>query len=355
MIRTARTLTLALAAAALGLAACGEPGGGGAESESGESEYRQPVAASEITRRDLSRQLSTSAAVEPYSRSRLASRTSGNIEAVLVEAGDRVEQGQLLARIDMSEQAAELARIEAELEQARRVYDRAVQLRERGTMAAADYEAARLEVQVAQRDAAVWSTRIGFGEVRAPMDAVVTARHVEPGEGVQAQDPLFDLTAMDLLVMRIGVSEMDVVHLSPGQPAPILLDAMPGETVEGTIRRIFPTAEEDTRLVTVEIALPEGAAESGVRPGFLGRVRMAIDPRPDVIAAPVTALEREGGQDYLFVIADERLERRTVERGAERGDWVEIVSGLEEGEVVLATNPSELSEGQRVRIVGWRG
>ncbi len=354
MIRTARTFCLAMYAALL-LGACGASDAPENGSAAGQGEYRQPVAASEIIRRDLSRQLSTSAVVEPYSRSRLASRTAGIIDEVLVEAGDRVEAGALLARIDMSEQRAELARIEAQREQARRAYERASQLRERGTMATADYEAARLELQVAERDAAVWSTRIAFGEVRAPMNAVVTARHVEPGEGVQAQDPLFDLTAMDLLVMRIGISELDVVHLEPGQSAPILLDAMPGNSVEGTIRRIFPTAEADTRLVTVEIALPEGSAERGVRPGFLGRVRMAIDPRPDVIAAPVTALEREGSEDYLFVIAGDRLEYRVVERGVARGDWVEIVSGLEEGEVVLATNPSELTDGQRVRIVGWRG
>lgn len=354
MMRIARSLSLVIAAAVVTLSAC-DNGSGNADRGQAGSEYRQPVAASEVTRRDLSRILSTSAAVEPYSRSRLASRISGNIAEVLVETGDRVEAGQLLARIDMSEQTAELARIEAELAQARRAYDRAAQLRERGTMATVDYEATRLEVQVAERNAAVWSTRIGFGEVRAPIDAVVTARHVEPGEGVQAQAPLFDLTAMDLLVLRIGVSEMDVIHLQPGQSAPVVLDAMPGEVIEGVIRRIFPTAEENTRLVTVEIALPDGSADRGVRPGFLARIRMAIDPRPDVIAAPVTALDHEAGEDYLFVVTEDRLERRAVERGVERGDWVEIVSGLTEGEVVLATNPSELSEGQRVRIVGWRG
>jgi membrane fusion protein (multidrug efflux system) len=356
MTRPARTLPLAALLAAMALGGCGN-GDGATDTASGgaENEYRHPIAASEIRRRDLSRQLSTSAVVEPYSRTRLASRISGNIDEVLVETGDFVERDQVLARLDMSEQSAELARIEAELEQARRAYERAQALRARGAMSAADYETARLAVHVAERNRELWQTRIGFGEIKAPMDAVVTARHVEPGEGVQAQDPLFDLTAMDLLVMRIGISEMDVIHLEPGQTAPILLDARPGEHLEGTIRRIFPTAEPDTRLITVEIALPEGSVDRGIRPGFLGRVRMAIDPRPDVIAAPVAALGEEDGEHFLFVVTNNRLERRVVERGVQRGDWVEITSGLEEGEVVLATNPSELSDGQAVRIVGWRG
>jgi membrane fusion protein (multidrug efflux system) len=341
--------------ALMALAGCGDAARDEAGASPAAETFRHPAAAAEITRRDLSRQFSASAQVEAHSRSRLAARTSGTVAEVLVEAGDAVEAGAVLARLDMREQRAELARIEARRAQAQSNYQRSATLHERGLLAAEAYERARADRDVVAREADLWRTRIDFGEITAPMDAMITARHIEVGEGVQALDGLFDLTRTDLLVVRMGVSELDVAFVSPGQEIPVHLDALPGAPLPATVRRIFPQADASSRLVTVELALPEDSWARGVRPGFLARVRLAIDPRPDVLAAPAAGIAEEGGEAYVFVIIDGRLERRVIERGVTRGDWTEILSGLDEGEVVLATNPGELTDGQAVRIVGWRG
>jgi membrane fusion protein, multidrug efflux system len=136
---------------------------------------------------------------------------------------------------------------------------------------------------------------------------------------------------------------------------PIELDAIPGVRLAGSLRRIFPGADPASRLTTVEIELPVDANERGVRPGFLARVRMPIDPRPEVIAISTAAIGEDGGERYVLVIAEGRLHRRAIEPGVTRGQWTEVLSGLEAGEIVLATNPVDMSEGQAVRIVGWRG
>ena len=146
-----------------------------------------------------------------------------------------------------------------------------------------------------------------------------------------------------------------VTHLLPGMEVPVRLDALPGNTVDAEIRRIFPMAAVDSRLVTVEIALPDDAFEQGVRPGYLARVRMAIDEREGVLAVPVDAVGERDGQPVVLVIDDDRLVQRAVEPGVSRGRWTEILSGLDEGDVVLASNPGELQEGDAVRIVTWRG
>ncbi|KAA5805475.1 efflux RND transporter periplasmic adaptor subunit [Alkalicaulis satelles] len=337
------------------LAACGGAAPDSQDASGAGESFRHPAAAAEITRRDLSRQFSASARVEAYAHSRLAARTAGTVAEVLAEAGDLVEAGAVLARLDMREQRAELARTEARRAQAQSNYQRSATLHERGLLAAEAYERARADRDVLAREADLWRTRIAFGEITAPMDAMITARHIEVGEGVQALDGLFELTRTDLLVVRLGVSELDVAFLETGQDIPVHLDALPGAPLPATVRRIFPLADPSSRLVTVELALPEDSWARGARPGFLARVRLAIDPRPDVLAAPAAGIAQDNGADYVFVIADNRLEQRVIERGVTRGDWTEIISGLEEGEVVLATNPAELAEGQSVRIVGWRG
>lgn len=319
------------------------------------TEHRIPVAAVELTRRDLSRQLLTSGVVEPRVRTRLASRAAGTLEAVYFEEGDAVEAGQTLARLDMSEQEAELARAAAEETAALQDYTRISLLREDGVVSEADYERARAALLVARSARQLQETRIAFGEITAPHNAVITARYAEPGEAVDARGTLFELAAMDDLVIRLGVSELDVVHMSTGQQVPVRLDAMPHRELTGRIRRIFPTADSASRLITVEVSLPADAAALGVRPGFLGRVRFDIDPRPDVIAVPAASIGEDGERRYVFVIEDDRLRRREIETGVTRGQWTEVVSGLEEGEVILATSPIDMSDGTPVRIVGWRG
>lgn len=332
--------------------------GCGQADENGDDERAEvgtPIAAVEIQPRDLSRQLRTSGVIEPRVKIRLASHATGLLKAVHVEEGDPVKTGELLAELDMSEAAAELARAQARAEQAYQDYLRLELLQERNLISQSEYELARTAYEVAASEEDLWQTRVDFGLIRSPQDAVVTARYVEPGEAIEAQETVFELAALDQLVVRLGVSELDIVHLRQGDRVDLQLDARPELPLRGEIRRIFPAADPQSRLTTVEIRLPEDSIERGVRPGFLARVRMDIDRRENALAVPASAIGEDGGDHYVYVVVDDRLQYRRVEIGVTRGQWSEILSGLEVDEIVLATNPIDMSEGQAVRIVGWRG
>jgi membrane fusion protein, multidrug efflux system len=124
--------------------------------------------------------------------------------------------------------------------------------------------------------------------------------------------------------------------------------------MEANVRRIAPAADPESRLLTVEIALPEDAAERGVRPGFLARVTLPVEELEAALAVPSAAVGEDGDVRYVYVIEDERLVRREIELGVSRGPLAVVAAGLEAGEIVLATNPIDMRDGQRVRIVGWR-
>ncbi len=343
-----------LLATALVLIACTESGPTGSVNAS-DAPAGTPIAAVEIQPRDLSRSLNTSGTVEARVRIRLASRTSGTVDQVYVDVGDRVAAGDALVELDVSEEQAELRRARAQADEARINYQRTAELRERGVNSPADYERALAQLQVADSEQALWQTRVAFGRIHAPRNAVITARHVEPGEAVQAQDTLFELSAMDTLIIPLAVSELDIRHLQVDQPVPITLDALPDAPLEGRIQRIHPAADATNRLITVDIALPADAADQGVRPGYLGRVHLTIDQRPDALAVPAAAVGEHDDGRYVYLVQENRLQRRMIEPGVTRGDWTEVLSGLEPGDVVLATNPIEMQDGQQVRIVGWRG
>lgn len=345
------------ALACLLVLACGS-GEGGSESDANantEAPRSSPVAAVELAPRDLSRQVDLVATVRPRLAVRIPSRMTGNLEQVTVEEGDRVEAGALLARFDTAEPQAELARARAQARFARMELDNMQRLRATNAVSRNELERAQVELDVAEAEQLLWETRVAFGEVRSPHTGVITAKHVEPGESVQAEDVMFELAVMDQLVVRPLVSERDVVHLASGQEAQLRFDALPGLELAGRIARVFPAADPASRLVPVELSLPEAAAEQGVRPGFLTRIRMQVDRRPDVLAVPAAAVGEDGSERYVYVIADDRLERRQVRPGVTRGQWTEIEEGLASGEVVLASNPIDMRDGERVRIVGWRG
>jgi membrane fusion protein, multidrug efflux system len=203
-----------LAGLALWLFGCGGDGDASAE-KAPRAERQTPIAAMEVQTRDLSRELSVSARVQAKATIELASRASGIVQSLHAEEGDRVGRGQVLARLDTTEEEAQLARARAEVAAAERRYRRATELRGAAVVSDADYDEARRALDVARSDEQLWAARVRFGRVTAPRAAVVSRRLVEPGEAVEAREPLFELMGMDDLIVRVGVSELDVVHIEP--------------------------------------------------------------------------------------------------------------------------------------------
>ncbi len=310
-----------------------------------------PVRAYEVSQRDLSRRVQLSAPVETLRTIELAARTEGIVREVFVETGDRVEAGQLLAEIDVREQRAELARAEATLREAQANFDRLERLRESDYIDEASFITARSTLDIAQSEVELWRTRVDFGRIVSPIDGHVIGRMVEPGASIGSLSAAFEIADLDELVVRIGVSELDVGELLVGTEVPIRIDALSDvDTMTGKVRRIFPAADGASRLLTVEISLPE-AFDRGVRPGFLARADLLVDFKQDVLAVPAGSVGM-GEQQFVMVIDEgNELVRRAVTTGIIRGDWREILGGLRPGDQIVSSNPLDLAEGDLVRVV----
>ncbi len=311
------------------------------------------VAAYRVTPRELYRTLRLSGEVEPRARVQIAARTGGAVDSVYVDEGDRVEPGDVLARLDKAETEAELERARAQLELAKLDYERLRDLRARDIVAEAEYFAARAAWHVASSTEQVWKVRLENSVIAAPRAGLITARYVEPGEAVQTRAPVFELIADDDIRARFRVSEIDAVHIREGETLTATFDAMPDCCFDLTIVRIAPAMRQGDRLLRVDTRIPERAIQDGVRVGFMVRAEARIDRRADVLAVPVAAVARDRAEPYVFVIADDQLYRKEVQLGVERGGYIEVQAGLSANDVVVASNPRELREEQSVRIVRW--
>lgn len=330
--------------------AAGGPGGGGRGGRGGPPAVETAL----VETGSIARQVNVSGVVEPIRTVAVNSQLSGALLSVNVEEGARVQQGQVLARIDDRELAAQEANAEASFNVAQAAYERAEQLRERQVITIGEYERDRTAFAAAQAQLEQIRTRRGYATVRAPVTGVVLEKRVEAGDAVGQQTPLFTLGEVSTMVVRVPVSELDVVALQQGDRVSVMLDAYPGRTLTGRIRRVFPSADPATRLVPVEVALDgEGAALA--RPGFLARVRFALGAREGVLLVPASALVGGSGSDAVFVVSDGTAVRRTIETGITWEGKVEVVSGLSAGETVVVTGANEVRDGTAVRVVAGPG
>lgn len=308
-----------------------------------------PVAADRVARLDVARQVTLTGPVEPLRIVGVNSRMAGTILAVRVIEGDRVRPGTLMAELDARETAAQLERARAVHANAQTAFERAEQMHASQIITDAEFEQARASFETAKSDVRLWETRLEFSRVLSPTGGVVTQKFVESGSAVSPNERLFDVADDSLLVVRVRMSELDVVHVRPNDSVSVELDAYPDVPLTGRVRRVFPSADPQTRLVPVEVGLAS-TSRAVVRPGFLARVHFPLERRLDAVVVPASAVGASAAGPYVYVIAADTLERREVETGLTSQGRVEVLSGLAEGELVVTSGQLNLRSGARVRI-----
>lgn len=288
--------------------------------------------------------------VEPEHRVVVAAQEEGVVIELAVREGDRVQKGQLLARLDDRQLLAQLEEAEARLAEATGQWQRAQNLVQEGLITAAEADAARASFAVAQARVSALRTRLSFTRITAPVDGVVTARHVEIGSLVSGRSPVVELAA-GRMVLRVPVSELDVVKLKVGDKASVVVDALAATPISARIERIFPAADPTSRQVTVELVLEEVPAK--LRPGFLARADLSLERIPDALLVPEAVVLR-GSEfpSFVYVVEGEVARVRPVQVGLRQGGKALVTSGLVVGDRVVVEGTSLLRDGQPVIVEG---
>lgn len=335
-----------LAGCSGGQEASGAQGGGAG----GGGQRIVSVAAVPAQRRDIARAVTVVGPVEPLRTIGVNSLMAGTVLEVRVQEGNRVRPGQLLAELDARETRAQLERTRAVLANAEAIFTRNEQLHANQIITDAEFEQSRSAYQVAKSDAELAATRFAFSRITAPSAGIVTAKHVEAGSAVTPNQRMFDLADVSRLVVRVRLSELDVVHLRAGAAVELTLDAYPDARVSGTISRVFPSADAESRLVPVEVVLGEPPDGIQVRPGYLARVTFALDLRAGALAVPAPAVGVGDEGAFVFVVEADSVLRRSVVLGLTDAGWVQVTQGLREGEVVVTSGHTNLRPGTHVRV-----
>jgi len=274
----------------------------------------------------------------------------GAVLQVTAEEGDRVEEGQVVARLDDRELQAQLRSAEAAFTVAEAAFARAEQLRERQVVTQPEYEAEQTAFAAARAQLEQLRTRVGFTEVRSPIGGIVTSKVVQSGDVVGNQARLLDVAEVDTMVVRVRVSELDVVEIRPGDPVDVRLDAFGSEVFSARVRRVFPSADPTTRLIPVEVALDRSDARR-TRPGFLARVSFQLAPKEGAVLIPAAAIVSRGGGEGVYLVADSTVVLRSITPGLSASGRVEVLDGLVAGDRVVTAGANLLRDGGLIRDV----
>ncbi|MDE0106438.1 MAG: efflux RND transporter periplasmic adaptor subunit [Bryobacterales bacterium] len=389
---------LALALAGLGCSS-GSLGRADASAEEPASTQALDVEVVFPARGDIVRTISLPASIEADQRATLYSKVSGYLESIAVDIGDRVSQGQLLAEIDVPEISDQLREGEAELAAAAAdrsmaeaelasagaksklqalTYERlqAVRTAEPDVVSQQDVDEAeaqsdmaaanvreiesqilRIDSRIKQLEAAKQrlQTLLGFAEIRAPFNGIVTDRFVDPGALLQAAtssdsvQKIITVAKVDKMRIAIDVPESEAPYVQAGGAATVTIDAMPGKQFRGSVSRFSRSLNPATRTMRAEIDLPN--ADGLLLPGMFGRATLTLATRAGAVTVPAEALHAEGKRSFVYQVVGGRARRVDVETAPGDGIEIEITGGLDGSERVIVAAREPLSDGSAVNAV----
>ena len=308
-----------------------------------------PVEIARPARGELLATYSGTATLEAESDAEVIAKVQGEVERLLVEEGDRVQAGQILAVLDGRQLRLEVAQARAELAKLERDYHRQIELNARGLVAKGAFEGQLYDLETLRAKHDLAELQLSYTEIRAPFAGVVAVRHIRLGQTVQPNAPLFRVTNPMPLKAHVYIPERELKRLKAGQTAAVQVDAVPGKTFIARVSLVSPTVDTQTATfkATVEVTDPSGE----LRPGMFARVSIVFERKPQALQIPRVALVETDGERSVFIVQKGVARQRSVDTGLADAGNVEITSGLAGDEQVVIVGQSGLKDGNKVRVV----
>jgi RND family efflux transporter MFP subunit len=357
-----------------------------------------PVAVVPVVRGEMDADFDRAGVFRPYQEINLYAKVSGYVKRINVDIGDRVKKGELLAVLEVPELVAEMEHSKAavsrsqadlkragdELERARSAYDvvhlaygrlAGVAKSQPGLVAQQELDASQGQDREAQAgvsaaESAVASAQqqlvvdraelqkdqsmLDYAQIVAPFDGVVTQRFADTGAMVAAGTssekqalPVLELAQNDVLRLEIPVPESVVPSIREGDTVQVHVGAMNSD-FEGKVVRFSRQLDESTRTMITEIDVPN--PKLTLVPGMYADAKIRLQHRENVLCVPIVAIVRGDGKPWVLAVnSTNHVEKREIALGVEDARRAEVLSGLHEGEFVVAANQAELKHGQLVK------
>jgi len=276
----------------------------------------------------------------------VTARVDGEVTEILVEEGDQVKEGQILARLDGDRLRLEMQKAKANLDKTTREYERFINLHDRGLVSTAAFDGMKFDMESLRATYELKKLNYNYTFIRAPLSGVVSSRDIKIGQNIRTGDATFRVTDTSELVAYLRIPQSELAKFSPGHVANVKVDAMPELNFKATIARISPTidARNGTFRVTAYVDNEDGL----LAPGMFGRFEIAYEKHSDALLVPANVVLQEDNVSVVYVVDNGAAVRRPIVTGIEENGNVEVLSGLDGSEHIIVTGQNGLRDGSRV-------
>lgn len=338
-------IALALASAGA-LTGCND---GQATTAGGDAESNATAVPVEVRypgRRNIDATYSVTGAIEAEGDAPVVARVDGHVVELLVEEGDFVEEGQVLARLDGERLRLAMISAKADLDKARGEFARYRDLDARGLVSKSMYDNLRFELEALEATWQLAELNYDYSHIRAPIGGYVTRRDIKQGEHVVAGEPVFRITNTSELLAYLDIPQIELAKFEPGLAATLRLDSLPNHSFRATIVRLSPTIDTESGTFRATAVIPN--ENDLLAPGMFGRFSITYETHDDALVIPTDALLDEDDATAIYVAVGDHVERRVIQTGIQSREFTEVVGGLEADEQVVVMGQSALRDGSKV-------
>lgn len=335
--------TIIFAASAILATSCGNTGSKNEAADTAPVERIPNVSVMTAIAKDVPQEDVYISSVEAYAKNNIAPQSPSRIQSINVEVGDFVRAGQIVARMDavqLNQSKLSMNNDSLELSRLRGLY-------EEGGISKSDLDAMELKYNVSRSQ---YENLLENTVLRSPISGVITARNFDKGD-MYSGSPIYVVEQITPVKLLVGISESDYTKVKRNDPVEITADALPGETFEGRISRIYPTIDPATHTFTAEVKVPN--ADRKLRPGMYSRVKVTFGVNHNVVVPDDCIVKQQGsGVRSVFVLqSDNTVKESVVKLGRHIGSEYEIISGVAEGETIVVKGQASLRNGSKVNVV----
>ena len=322
-------------------------GAGDAESPAADTAQAPlPVAVVSPHVADLAATYATTSSLEAEQEAVIPARVAGDVVEILVEEGDRVTRGQVLARLDGERARLAMRQARAEFDRLQRERTRIAKLHDRGLVSSAsrDDVFAALDASEAAYDRS--RLNVEYTLIRATIDGVVSDRPVKIGTALREGETAFVVTNTIDLVAYLDIPQNELHKFKVGQEAALQVASQPETRYPAMIERISPTIDADTGTFRATLNVPN--ADERLAPGMFANFSIVWETYANALVIPESAALREDADTIVFVVENGEAVRRKVRPGLNAGGLLQIVDGLALEDSIVLTGQARLRDGSRV-------
>jgi len=337
-----------LIVAAMFIAACGD-GSASGDGADDEEDASIPVETVTPSRGDIDAVYSGTAPIEAFADATVIAKVSGEVTEILVEEGDDVVAGQILAHLDGDRLRLEKQQAEANLRKLQRDFQRNVDLKDKGLISTGDFEKIQYEMEALQATFDLARLELDYTEIRAPIDGIISERFIKIGNTIDVNAKTFQVTSLEPLISYLHIPEREYRRIDPNQAASIQIDALQGAQFDATVARVSPVVDPETGTfkITIEVSDPSRR----LKPGMFGRISIVYDSRANVLQIPRSAIIEGAESSYVYVISGDAVEKRFIQTGYAAGGFIEITDGVQDDDEIVYVGHTNLKDGSKVSVI----